>query len=52
MVKSMSSTVDPEARQHQAALQFTTQAFVKLMQSDQHDHSKYADYIKDMKIVW
>ena len=47
----MLSTVDPEARQHQAALQSTTQAFVNLMQSDHHDCSKYANYIKDMKFL-
>ena len=43
MVKSMSSTVDPEARQHQATLQSTTQAFVKLMRSEDHHYSKYVD---------
>ena len=51
MVKSMMSTVDPEARQHQAALQSTTQAFLKLMRSDDHEHSKYVDYIKDMMFL-
>ena len=51
MVKSMTSTVDPEARQHQATLQSTMLAFVKLMWSDQHDHFQYADYIKDMKFL-
>ena len=45
------STVDPEARQHQAALQSTMQAFLKLMRSDDHGHSKYIDYIKDVKFL-
>ena len=47
----MMSTVDPEAIQHQSALQSTTQAFLKLMRSDDHDHSKYHDYIMDMKFL-
>ena len=51
MVRSMLSTVDPEARQHQATLQSTMQAFVKLMRSEEHHHSKYVDYIKDMKFL-
>ena len=51
MVKSMMSTVDPEARQHQAALQSTMQAFLKLMRSDDQYQSKYVDYIKDMKFL-
>ena len=51
MVKSMISTVDPEARQHQSALQSTMQAFLKSMRSDSHDHSKYVDYIKDIKFL-
>ena len=51
MVKSMSSTVDPEARQHQATLQSTTQAFVKLMRPEDHHHSKYVNYIKNMKFL-
>ena len=51
MVRSMSSTVDPEARQHQATLQSTMQAFVKLMRTEDHHHSKYVDYIKDMKFL-
>ena len=51
MVKSMMSTVNPEARQHQAALQSMTQAFLKLMRSDDHECSKYHDYIKDMKFL-
>ena len=51
MVKSMMSTADSEARQHQAALQFMMQAFLKLMRSDNHEHSKYADYIKNMKFL-
>ena len=28
-----------------------TQLFVKLMRSDNHEHSKYVDYIKDMKFL-
>ena len=51
MVKSMMSTVDPEARQHQAALQSTMQAFLKLIRSDDHEHSKYVDYIKNTKFL-
>ena len=51
MVRSMSSTVDPEPRQHQATLQSTMQAFVKLMRTEDHHHSKYVDYIKDMKFL-
>ena len=47
----MSSTVDPEARQHQAALQSTMQPFVKLMRTEEHHHSKYVDYIKDVKFL-
>ena len=51
MVKSMMSTVDPEARQHQSTLQSTMQAFLKLMRSDDHNHSKYVNDIKDMKFL-
>ena len=47
----MMSTLDPDARQHQQALQSTTQAFIKLMKSDNHDKSHYWDYIKDMKFL-
>ena len=42
----MTSTLDPDARQHQQALQSTTQAFIKLMKSDNYDKSYYWDYIK------
>ena len=51
MVRSMSSTLDPEARQHQTALQTTMQAFIKLMKSDKHDKSNYVNYIKDIKFL-
>ena len=51
MVKSISSSVDPEARQHQSVLQSMTQSFVKLMRSYNHEHSKYVYYIKDMKFL-
>ena len=51
MVRSMLSTLDPEARQHQTALQTTIQAFVKLMKSDKHDKSNYVNYIKDIKFL-
>ena len=47
----MMSTLDPDARQHQQALQSTTQAFIKLMKSDNYDKSHYWDYIKDMKFL-
>ena len=47
----MTSTLDPDARQHQHTLQSTTQAFIKLMKSDDHDKSHYWDYIKDMKFL-
>ena len=47
----MMSTLDPDARQHQQALQSTTQAFIKLMKGDNHDESHYWDYIKDMKLL-
>ena len=50
MVKSMTSTLDPDTR-HQAALQSTTQSFIKLMKSDNYDKSHYWDYIKDMKFL-
>ena len=45
------STLDPDARQHQCALQLTTQAFIRLMKSDDHDKLHYWDYIKDMKFI-
>ena len=41
----MMSTLDPDARHHQTALQTTTQTFIKLMKSDNHDKSHYWDYI-------
>ena len=47
----MMSTLDPDARQHQQALQSTTQAFIKLMKSDNYNKSHYWDYIKDMKFL-
>ena len=47
----MTSTLDPDTRQHQHALQSTMQAFIKLMKSDDHDKSYYWDYIKDMKFL-
>ena len=47
----MMSTLDPDARQHQQALQSTMQAFIKLMKSDNYDKSHYWDYIKDMKFL-
>ena len=46
----MMSTLDPDTRQHQQALQSTTQAFIKLMKSDNYDKSHYWD-IKDMKFL-
>ena len=47
----MTSTLDPDARQHQQVLQSTTQAFIKLMKSDNHNKLHYWDYIKDMKFL-
>ena len=47
----MMSTLDPDARHHQAALQTTMQTFIKLMKSDNHDKLHYWDYIKDMKFL-
>ena len=47
----MTSTLDPDARQHQCALQSTMQAFIRLMKSDDHGKSHYWDYIKDMKFI-
>ena len=47
----MMSTLDPDARQHQHALQSTMQAFIKLMKSDDYNKSHYWDYIKDMKFL-
>ena len=37
----MTSTLNPDARQHQHALQSTMQAFIKLMKSDDHDKLHY-----------
>ena len=37
----MMSTLDPDARHHQAALQSTMQTFIKLMKSDNYDKSHY-----------
>ena len=51
MVKSMALMVDPEARQHQRALQSTTQSFIALMRSEDHDPERYKDYIKDIKYL-
>ena len=51
MVKSMMSTLHPDARYHQAALQTTMQTFIKLMKSDNHDKSHYWDYTKDIKFL-
>ena len=47
----MMSTLDPDARHHQEALQSTMQSFIKLMKSDNYDKSHYWDYIKDMKFL-
>ena len=47
----MTSTLDPDTRQHQHTLQSTVQAFIKLMKGDNHDKSHYWDYIKDMKFL-
>ena len=47
----MTSTLDPDARQYQHTLQSTTEAFIKLVKSDDHDKSDYWDYIKDMKFL-
>ena len=47
----MMSTLDPDARQHQQALQSTTHLFIKLMKSDNHDKLHYWDYFKDMKFL-
>ena len=47
----MMLTLDPDARHHQAALQSTMQAFIKLMKNDNYDKSHYWDYIKDMKFL-
>ena len=47
----MTSTMDPEARQHQSAMQSMMQAFLKLMRSDDHKCSKYYYYIKGMKFL-
>ena len=47
----MMSTLDPNAKQHQHALQWTMQAFITLMKSDDHNESHYWEYIKDMKFL-
>ena len=47
----MLSTLHPDARYHQTALQTTMQSFIKLMKSDNHDKSHYWDYINDMKFL-
>ena len=47
----MMSALDPDSRQHQQALQSTTQVFIKLMKGDNYDKSHYWDYIKDMKFL-
>ena len=47
----MTSTLDPDAKQHQHALQLTMQAFIRLMKSDDHNESHYWEYIKDMKFL-
>ena len=47
----MMSTLDPDAKQHQHALQSTTQAFIRLMKSDDHNESHYWEYIKDMTFL-
>ena len=47
----MMSTLDPDAKQHQHALQLTMQAFIRLMKSDDHNESHYWEYIKDMKFL-
>ena len=51
MVNSITSTLDPDARHHQAALQSIKQAFIKLMKSVNYDKSHYWDYTKDMKFL-
>ena len=47
----MTSTLDPDTKQHQHALQSTMQAFIGLMKSDDHNESHYWEYIKDMKFL-
>ena len=47
----MMSTLDPDTKQHQHALQLTTQAFIRLMMSDDHNESHYWDCIKDMEFL-
>ena len=47
----MMSTLDPDAKQHQCALQSTMQAFIRLMKSDGHNESHYWEYTKDMKFL-
>ena len=47
----MMSTLDPDAKQHQHALQATMQAFIRMMKSDDHNESHYWEYIKDMKFL-
>ena len=45
------STLDPDAKKHQHALQSTMQAFIRLMNSDDHNESHCWEYIKDMKLL-
>ena len=47
----MMSTLDPDAKQHQCALQSTMQAFIRLLKNDDHNESHYWEYIKDMKFL-
>ena len=47
----MTLTLDPDAKQHQRALQLTAQAFIRLVKSDDHNESHYWEYIKDMKFL-
>ena len=47
----MTSTLDPDAKQHKRALQLTMQAFIRLMKSDDHNESHYWEYTKDMKFL-
>ena len=47
----MMSTLEPDARHHQAALQSTMQLFIKLMKSDNYDKWHYLDYIKDVEFL-
>ena len=47
----MKSILDPDAKQHQHALQLKMQAFIRLMKSDDHNESHYWEYIKGMKFL-